>query len=120
MEYSSPPGVKADTQTNRSLLRQEASVSSLDSSFSEGAMKKDSREKTDFLRGVLRGDEFECKCMVALVTRLTQKSPSVGVWTSIQIASAEKTPPDGTYLLDVHGRIFKIDRADGKWATLSL
>jgi hypothetical protein len=83
-------------------------------------MKKESREKTDFLRGVLRGDEFECKCTVALVTRLTQKSPSVGVWTSIRIDSAEKTPPDGTYRLDVHGRIFNIDRADGKWSTLNL
>jgi hypothetical protein len=83
-------------------------------------MKKDSREKTDFLRGVLRGHEFECKCTVALVTRLTQKSPSVGVWTSIRIASVEKPAPDGTYHLDVHGRIFKIDCADGKWSTLSL
>ena len=83
-------------------------------------MKKDSREKTDFLRGVLRGHEFESKCTVALVTRLTQKSPSVGVWTSIRIDSVEKAAPDGTYRLDVHGRIFKIDCADGKWATLSL
>ncbi len=83
-------------------------------------MKKESREKTDFLRGVLRGDEFECKCTVELVTRLTPKSPSVGVWTSIRIASAEKTPPDGTYRLDVHGRIFNVDRADGKWSTLML
>jgi hypothetical protein len=82
-------------------------------------MKKDSPEKTNFLRGVLRGDEFECKCTVALVTRLTQKSPSVGVWTSIRIDSAETTPPDGTYRLDVHGRVFNIECAGGKWSTVT-
>jgi hypothetical protein len=83
-------------------------------------MKRDSRQKTNVLAGVLRGDSFECKCTVALETRLTQSSPSVGVWTSIRITSAEKTPPDGTYRLDVHGRVFKIDRAGGKWETLIL
>lgn len=83
-------------------------------------MKKDSREKSDLLQGILRGEEFECKCTVALVTRLTQTSPSVGVWTSIRINSAEKTAPDGTYRLEVKGRVFTIDRADGKWATLKL
>jgi len=88
--------------------------------FSERPMKKDSRQKTDVLQGVLRGDGFECKCTAALVTRLTQTSPSVGVWTSISITSAEKTPPDGNYRLEVKGRVFPIDRADGKWETLKL
>jgi len=78
------------------------------------------RQKTNVLAGVVRGEAFECKCTVALVTRLTQTSPNVGVWTSIRITSSEKTPPDGTYCLDVHGRIFQIDCAGGKWATLVL
>ena len=84
-------------------------------------MARDGREKTNILAGVLRGDAFECRCTVALVTRLTQRSePGVGVWTSIRIASAEKSAPDGTYRLAVHGRVFKIDRTDGKWSTLIL
>ena len=88
--------------------------------FNNRAMKRDDREKTNVLVGVLRGEAFECKCTVALITRLTQKSPSVGVWTSIRIMSAEKTPPDGTYRLNLHGRVFTIDREGGKWATLTL
>jgi hypothetical protein len=83
-------------------------------------MKRAGREKTNILAGVLRGDAFECKCTVALVTHLAQKSPSVSVSTSLRITSAEKAPPDGTYRLDVHGRVFKVDRENGKWATLDL
>jgi len=84
-------------------------------------MGRDGREKTNILAGVLRGDAFECRCTVALVTRLTQRSsPGIGVWTSIRIASAEKSPPDGTYRLSVHGRVFEINRADGKWSTVIL
>jgi hypothetical protein len=84
-------------------------------------MVRNGREKTNILAGVLLGDTFECNCTVALVTRLTQNAtPGVGVWTSIRIASAEKSPPDGTYRLAVHGRVFNIDRTDGKWATLIL
>jgi hypothetical protein len=83
-------------------------------------MTKEAREKTNLLPGVLRGEAFECKCTVALVTKLTLDSPSVAVWTKIRIASAEKNPPNGQYLLDVHGRVFKIQREDGKWPTLTL
>jgi hypothetical protein len=83
-------------------------------------MKRDSREKTNFLQGELRGDSFECKCTVALITRLMHKSPSVAVWTCLRITSAEKTPPDGAYRLKVHGRVFKIDRDGGKWPTVML
>ena len=78
-------------------------------------------QKTNLLTGVLRGEAFECKCTVALVTRLAQgSSPGVAVWTTIRIMSVEKTPPNGVYLLDVHGRVFKIQREDGKWPTLKL
>jgi len=84
-------------------------------------MGRDGREKTTILAGMLRGDTFECKCTVALVTRLTQRtSPGVGVWTSIRVASAEKPAPDGLYRLSVHGRVFNIDRKDGKWSTVIL
>jgi hypothetical protein len=88
--------------------------------FSERAMKREGRDKTNVLVGVLRGDAFECKCTVALVTHLTPKSPSVAVWTSIRITAAEQTPPDGSYRLVVHGRTFKINRAGGKWPILNL
>ena len=79
---------------------------------------KQGRGKTDILQGVLKGDAFECNCTVALVTKLSHDSPTVAVWTSIRITSAEKTPPDGSYLLHVHGRTFNIRRSGGRWPTL--
>jgi hypothetical protein len=82
-------------------------------------MKKE-REKTNLLPGVLRGNAFECNCTVALVTKLNHESPSVAVWTSIKITTAEQPLPDGAYHLDVHGRIFNVNRENGKWATLKL
>ncbi len=77
------------------------------------------QDKTDFLPGVLRGEGFECKCTVALVTKLTRKT-GVDVRTNLRITSAEQTPPDGTYQLDVNGRIFKVRRQGGKWPILPL
>jgi hypothetical protein len=78
------------------------------------------RDKTDFLSGVLRGDAFQCRCKVALVTNLVPAPPGMSTRTSIQIASAEQTPPDGNYNLDIHGRVFKLRRQGGQWPTLTL
>jgi hypothetical protein len=78
------------------------------------------KEKTDMLPGVLRAKAFKCNCTVSLVTKLTPGASGNAVWTSLHIASAEKTPPDGTYKLDVLGRIFKVRRESGQWPTLSL
>lgn len=82
--------------------------------------KKKEKHTTDHLRGVLRGDDFESDCVVALVTRLNHERPSVAVWTSLRITSASQTPPDGTYKLEVHGRTFPVKRVGGKWPTLQL
>jgi hypothetical protein len=84
----------------------------------ESAMKK-SRDKTDFLPGVLRARGFECNCTVALVTRLTPGT-NVDVRTSLRITATEQSPPDGAYNLDVLGRVFEVERVDSKWSSLPL
>jgi len=85
-------------------------------------MEKRKKEKhtTDHLRGILRGKEFESDCTVALVTKLNHEKPNVAVWTSLRITAAAHTPPDGTYRLEVHGRIFDVTRIGGQWPTLNL
>ena len=85
-------------------------------------MEKGKKEKqtTDHLRGILRGDDFEGDCTVALVTKLDHGKPSVSVWTSLRITEASQNPPDGTYRLEVHGRTFELKRVGGKWPTLHL
>ena len=81
---------------------------------------KKERNTTDHLRGVLRGNEFESDCTVALVTRLNHERPTVAVWTSLRITAATQTPPDGSYRLEVHGRTFDVKRVGGKWPTIHL
>jgi hypothetical protein len=85
-------------------------------------MERGKKEKhtTDNLRGVLRGEAFESDCTVALVTKLEHGKPAVAVWTSLRITAASQTPPDGSYRLEVHGRIFDVQRVGGKWPTLNL
>jgi hypothetical protein len=85
-------------------------------------MERSKKEKhtTDHLKGVLRGNEFESDCTVALVTKLNHEKPSVAVWTSLRITAAAQTPPDGVYRLEVHGRTFDVERVGGKWPTLEL
>jgi hypothetical protein len=85
-------------------------------------MNRGKKEKhtADHLRGVLRGNDFESDCIVALVTKLNHETPSVAVWTSLRITSATQTPPDGAYRLEVHGRTFEVQRVGGKWPTLNL
>ena len=82
--------------------------------------KKKEQHTTDQLRGVIRGEAFVTDCTVALSTKLTHDSPAVSVWTSLRITSAAQTPPDGKYLLEVHGRTFDVTRIGGKWPTLHL
>jgi len=82
--------------------------------------RKKEQHTTDHLRGKLRGNAFESDCTVALVTKLNHEKPNVAVWTSLRITEAEQTPPDGTYRLEVHGRIFNVKRIDGEWPTLNL
>lgn len=84
-------------------------------------MKKRS-DKTDKLPGVLRGDDgaVECKCTVALETCVNPKSSANSVSTLLRIDSAEQSPPDGNYRLNVRGRIFKIRREGGEWPVLTL
>ena len=77
------------------------------------------QDKTNFLPGVLRGEGFLCKCKVGLVTKLT-RGTGVDVRTSLQITTAEQTPPDGTYDLNISGRIFKVRRQGGIWPSLPL
>ena len=85
-------------------------------------MERSKKEKhtTDHQKGVLRGNEFESDCTVALVTKLNHEKPSVAVWTSLRITAAAQTPPDGVYRLEVHGRTFDVERVGGKWPTLEL
>jgi len=85
-------------------------------------MERGKKEKhtTDHLRGVLRGNEFESDCTVALVTKLDHEKSTVAVWTSLRITEAAQTLPDGTYRLEVHGRTFDVKRVGGKWPTLHL
>lgn len=82
--------------------------------------RKKERHTTDTLRGILRGDSFQSDCTVALSTKLNHEKPSVAIWTSLRITAAAQTPPDGTYRLEVHGRVFNIKRIDGKWPTVNL
>lgn len=78
-------------------------------------------DKTDTMSGVLRGDgKMECRCRVALVTRLTAGVSSSAVTTCLRIDWAEHSPPDGNYRLDVRGRIFKVRREGGQWPMVSL
>jgi len=77
-------------------------------------------DKIDILPGVLKGHAFTCECTVALTTRLTTGGPANTVWTSLQITSSEQQPPDGTYHLVVHGRVFETECEGGKWPTLEL
>jgi hypothetical protein len=84
-------------------------------------MKKGT-ERTDSFPGILRGNGgvVECKCTVALVTRLTPGTSANAVLTSLRIDSAEQSPPDGIYHLDVRGRTFKVRREGGKWPILRI
>jgi len=84
-------------------------------------MKKGT-DKTDLFPGILRGDGdlVQCKCTVAIVTKLTPGTSANAVLTSLRIDSAEQSPPDGIYRLDVRGRIFKVLREGGKWPILKL
>ena len=83
-------------------------------------MKK-STDRTDTMPGVLRGDgKMECRCTVALVTKLTPGRSSNAVATCLRIDWAEQSPPDGNYRLDVRGRIFKVRREGGQWPMVSL
>jgi len=84
-------------------------------------MKKGT-DKTDLFPGILHGDGNvrECKCTVALVTKLTPGTASNAVSTSLRIDSTEQTPPDGNYRLNVRGRIFKLQREGGQWPLLKL
>lgn len=85
-------------------------------------MKK-STDRTDKFPGVLRGGGdavVEYKCTVALVTKLTPGKSANAVSTSIRIDSAEQSPPDGDYRLNVRGRIFKVRRVSGQWLVLQI
>jgi hypothetical protein len=84
-------------------------------------MKKGT-DRTDIFAAVLRGggEMAECKCTVALVTRLTPGRSGNAVSTSLRIDSTEKSTPDGTYHLNVHGRIFNVRREGGQWPLLAL
>ena len=82
--------------------------------------RKKEQHTTDHLRGILRGNEFESDCTVALVTKLNHEKPTVAVWTSLRITAASQMPPDGTYRLEVHGRVFKVKLVGGQWPTLDL
>ena len=86
-----------------------------------GRMKKGT-DKTDTFPGVLRGkgEMTECKCTVALVTKLIPGKAGNAVSTSLRIDSGEQSPPDGNYRLDVRGRIFNIRRVGGEWPVLAL
>lgn len=88
---------------------------------SKNTMKKGT-DTTDVISGVLRreGDAVQYKCTVALVTKLTRGTSANGVLTSLRIDSADQSPPDGIYRLDVRGRIFKVRREGGKWPILRL
>lgn len=82
--------------------------------------RKKERHTTDTLRGILRGEAFQSDCTVALVTKLNHERPSVAVWTSLKITHAAQNPPDGTYRLEVHGRVFNVTRVAGQWPVLNL
>jgi hypothetical protein len=79
-------------------------------------------DKTDLFPGILHadGDKAQYKCTVALATKLTRGSAANAVFSSLTIDSAGQLLPDGTYRLDVRGRIFKVRREGGKWPILQL
>ena len=89
----------------------------------KGAMKKGT-DKTDLFPGILHGDGrgnvVEWKCTVTLETRLTPGTSANAVTTSLRINSAEQSPPDGNYRLNIRGRIFKVRREGGQWPVLTL
>jgi hypothetical protein len=86
-------------------------------------MKKGTN-KTDSLPGILQGDgrgnALQFKCTVTLLTSLTPRTSSNAVTTSLRIDSAEQSPPDGNYRLNLRGRIFKVRRVGGQWPVLTL
>jgi hypothetical protein len=84
-------------------------------------MKKGT-DKTDSFPGILRedGGAVELKCTVALVTKVTPGRSANAVFTSLRIDSAEQSPPDGIYRLNVRGRVFRVRREGGKWPLLRL
>lgn len=83
-------------------------------------MKKGT-DRTDKFSAVLRGSEMaECRCTVALVTKLTPGRTGNAVATSLRIDSTEKSPPDGNYRLDVRGRTFNVRCEGGRWPLLAL
>ena len=82
--------------------------------------RKKEQHTTDHLRGILRGNAFESDCTVALITKLNHEKPSVAVWTSLRITGSTQMPPDGTYRLEVHGRVFNVKLVGGQWPTLKL
>jgi len=82
--------------------------------------RKTEQHTTDHLHGIIRGDSFQSDCTVALSTKLNHERPTVAVWTSLRITAAAETPPDGTYKLEVHGRMFDLQRVGGQWATIQL
>lgn len=77
-------------------------------------------DRTDTLPGVLRGHEFECKCTVVLTSNVNRQKPGVAVKTGLRITASDQLPPDGTYDLNVRGRIFKVRREGGEWPTVPL
>ena len=83
---------------------------------------KNGTDKTDLFPGILHADGKgpQCKCTVALVSRLTPGISANAVSTSLRIESAEQSPPDGNYRLNVRGRIFKLRRVDGEWPVLKI
>lgn len=82
--------------------------------------RKKERHTTDQLRGIIRGESFQSDCTVALITKLNHERPNVAVWTSLRITAAAQTPPDGIYMLEVHGRMFNVRRVGGQWAAIQL
>ena len=79
-------------------------------------------DKTDLFPGILRGEgsKVEYKCTVALATKLTRGTTANAVLTDLTIDSADQSPPDGWYRLNVRGRIFKIRREGGRWPVVKL
>jgi len=78
--------------------------------------------KTDLFPGILwgDGDGIKRKCTVAIVTRLTPGKSGNSIVTNLRIDSADVSPPDGMYRLNVRGRIFKLRREGGEWPMLQL
>lgn len=80
----------------------------------------DGMHRTDILPGVLQGEDFQGKCKVTLATNLTPGRSGYGGTTSLRITTTEDSLPDGIYYLNVYGRIFKIERVNGKWPPIRL